>query len=659
MLLLVRLTAAVPLQSCEEDAAEADFVSPSSSGSGGGSIYGRIASSLFRSIGLPELADFLHQPPPVAPTPRPSPPVPVPAPASPPPEHPKVAQPPAAFATAAGAGSSSSSGVASELPDVSWTPEVWSGLPPQPMAVSVDEPARQRRVRAAFAHAWSGYRKHAWGADELDAGLQLGVHSYGMGLTLVDSLDSLMLMGTEAEIAEALEWIDGRLRFGAQEEINVFEVTIRVLGGLLAAYEATGHAPLLAKADELGGMLLFAFHTLHGLPYGTVGLKTKTRYNPKWSRGASTIAEVATLQLEFKALSRHTGNPAYDLVAQRVADHLRTMPQKGEAFWPADLPRGLYPMFISVETGKFSSNDITLGARADSLYEYLLKQWLFSGRTDTRMRAMYDESVAAIKTHLVRRGGARRCGNCTYIASWNHRTKVYREEMDHLVCFVPGMLALGADGATRDDDMTLARELMSTCVQMYTHSPSGLAPEIADFSHASKVRANNGARHCLLRPETVESLLIMWRLTGDAIYREWGWQIFEAIETHAKVATGGFASVKDVTAKQLTRNGHMESFFTAETLKYLYLLFGDGTAYPLDQYVFNTEAHPLRIHAEYRYGARWGSLPALGDLDAADAASASRNATARAAAVQDHARMRELVQARTALLARLPVGVAS
>ena len=166
-------------------------------------------------------------------------------------------------------------------------------------------------------------------------------------------------------------------------------------------------------------------------------------------------------------------------------------------------------------------------------------------------------------------------------------------------------------------------------------------------------------RHCLLRPETVESLLIMWRLTGDAIYREWGWQIFEAIETHAKVATGGFASVKDVTAKQLTRNGHMESFFTAETLKYLYLLFGDGTAYPLDQYVFNTEAHPLRIHAEYRYGARWGSLPALGDLDAADAASASRNATARAAAVQDHARMRELVQARTALLARLPVGVAS
>ena len=437
------------------------------------------------------------------------------------------------------------------------------------------------------------------------------------------------------------------------------QVTIRVLGGLLSAYEATGERALLSKADELGTQLLFAFYTPTGLPYGTVGLKSKTRYNPKWSRGASTIAEVATLQLEFKALSRHTANPAYDAVAQRVADYLRGMPARGAAFWPDDLPRGLYPMFISVEDGKFASNDITLGARADSLYEYLLKQWLLSGRTDQRMRSMYDESVSAIRTHLVRRGGARRCGNCTYIASWNHKSKVYKDEMDHLVCFVPGMLALGAWGATAEDDMILARELMATCVHMYTHSPSGLAPEIAEFSHATRVRAQAGAKHSLLRPETVESLFILWRLTGDPIYREWGWTIFEAIDTRARVAGGGFSPVKDVTAATLTLDGRMESFFTAETLKYLYLLFGDGSAYKLDEYVFNTEAHPLRVHHDYEYGAQYGGLPTLRDLNAAATISARHNASARAAAEQDHARIRARVRERDALLAQMPVALTS
>ena len=390
----------------------------------------------------------------------------------------------------------------------------------------------------------------------------------------------------------------------------------------------------------------------------------------QWSRGASTIAEVATLQLEFRALSRHTGNPVYDALASRVIDYLAAMPEAGDDTWPADLPRGLYPMFISVESGKFTSQEITLGARADSLYEYLLKQWLLSGRTDARMRSMYDASVSAIRTHLVRRGGGARCGNCTYLASWNHRTKNHREQMDHLACFTPGMLALGAAGDTYEADMQLARELMATCYQMYEHSPSGLAPEIAEFSTNQKVTAAANARHSLLRPETVESLLILWRLTGDAKYREWGWRIFEAIERHARVPTGGFSPVKDVTASQLKFDGRMESFFTAETLKYLYLLFGDGAQIPLDQYVFNTEAHPLRIHPDYAYGAQWGALPSLADLNGRATSAANTNSTGRSgsgssagrgdpAMAEEQARMRALVEARAALLARMPATLSS
>ena len=358
---------------------------------------------------------------------------------------------------------------------------------------------------------------------------------------------------------------------------------------------------------------------------------------------------MGTLQLEFRALSRHTGNPAYEAVAQRIMTYLRRLqhgvpssstPEGGA--WPSDLPRGLYPMFISPETGQWMSQEVTLGARADSLYEYLLKQWILSGRTDQRMRQMYDTSVEAIHARLVRRGGPDRCGNCTYLARWNHRTGEYTDTMDHLACFAPGMLILGAEGTRADADRELAVELMHTCYRMYADSPSGLAPEIAAFGHRTHVVAAEQAKHFLLRPETSESLLILWRLTGDPKYREWGWHIFGAIETHTKVPSGGYVPLKDVTLvpppqdevrpllpsgtcmQVLTtalrpvppsspQGGRMESFFTAETLKYLYLLFGDGSEYPLSEYVFNTEAHPLRIHDEYRYGA-WGSLPAEDEL---------------------------------------------
>lgn len=126
---------------------------------------------------------------------------------------------------------------------------------------------------------------------------------------------------------------------------------------------------LLERAEQIATKLLFAFQTPTGLPYGTVSLDTRLRFNPQWANGASTISEVATLQLEFRALSRHTGDPIYEAAAQRVMTHLRTMNR------PEELPRGVYPTFISPESGAFTNADVTLGARADSLYEYLLKQW--------------------------------------------------------------------------------------------------------------------------------------------------------------------------------------------------------------------------------------------------------------------------------------------
>ena len=87
----------------------------------------------------------------------------------------------------------------------------------------------------------------------------------------------------------------------------------------------------------------------------------------------------------------------------------------------------------------------------------------------------------------------------------------------------------------------------------------------------------------------------MYRLTKDPKYREWGWKIFNAFNSNTRVE-GGFASVGDVNRNPPPRSNKMESFFLAETLKYLFLLFGDNDSiFALDEWVFNTEAHPLPI----------------------------------------------------------------
>ena len=128
-----------------------------------------------------------------------------------------------------------------------------------------------------------------------------------------------------------------------------------------------------------------------------------------------------------------------------------------------------------------------------------------------------------------------------------------------------------------------------------------------------------------------------------------GWAIFSSIERHAKIVGGGYSGVRDVTTpahRPLQYTGRMESFFTAETLKYLWLLFGDGSHVPLDQYVLNTEAHPILIHKDYRWGGQWGSLPDVSELT-----QAIHNETSRHAA--ERAEMRHFAAARIRALEQL------
>lgn len=101
-------------------------------------------------------------------------------------------------------------------------------------------------------------------------------------------------------------------------------------------------------------------------------------------------------------------------------------------------------------------------------------------------------------------------------------------------------------------------------------------------------------KYYILRPEVIESYFYLWRLTKDPKYREWGWEVVQALERHCRVE-GGYTGIKNVYQTDSAKDDVQQSFFLAETLKYLFLLFSDDSLLPLDQWVLNTEAHPLPI----------------------------------------------------------------
>lgn len=494
--------------------------------------------------------------------------------------------------------------------------------------------ARQQSVKDAFIHAWSGYTKYAIGYDELMPLSQHGVDGLGgLGATVVDALDTAMIMGVDEVVSEAGSWIEKHLldRITKKGQVNLFETTIRLLGGLLSAYHLsggeqgmklthTGPKPTvyLETAKNLADRLLSAFTSSPTpIPFSDVILHDSTAH-PASGGGLSSTSEVSTLQLEFNYLSAVSGDPKYSVKAMKVLEHIKTLPKV----------EGLVPIFISPHTGEFSGENIRLGSRGDSYYEYLIKVWLQQGTAQdnslTYLYDMYTEAMKGVRHRLVQKSipnGLVFVGELPYGSEG-----AFSPKMDHLVCFLSGTLALGATkGITKEkamkdnllnfedlENLKLAEDLAKTCFEMYAVTSTGLAPEIAyfhtkDFSEGGLDGGNKSSeyvkdiiikpadRHNLLRPETVESLFVLYRITEDPKYREWGWQIFEAFEKYTKVDTGGYTSLDDVTTIPPHRRDKMETFFLGETLKYLYLLFADSSLIPLDKFVFNTEAHPFPI----------------------------------------------------------------
>ncbi|GAA5829513.1 hypothetical protein JCM3766R1_001130 [Sporobolomyces carnicolor] len=510
----------------------------------------------------------------------------------------------------------------------------------EPIAIDVE---RSNRILGALQESYRAYETHAFGFDDFHPISKKGSNMSPkgpIGYFLIDSLDSLWIAGMKDEFQRARDWVATELDFSRlDDKYHTFEITIRVLGGLLSAFHLSGEQDvmLLNKAVDLADRLLPAFDTPSGLPLSFVNLAQRKGLPDTDNYGLVSVAEAGTLQLEFKYLSELTGNPIYWQKVENAMNVIRKAPSKD----------GLVPIFMRFDTGHFIPSDIRLGSRGDSYYEYLLKQYLQTNKTEDLYREMHDHSMGGIKKWLVKKSkgiGKEGKGGLVYTAELqprkNRRGEVEFLEVpkqDHLVCFLSASLLLGASTSPEvsralslpplehefsersQDDWYLGKELLRTCADTYFSSKTGLAPEIANFytPRSDKSRPVSSSEPSnrewyinsrqltapeppidarnILRPETAESLFVAYRVTGDPIYREWGWKIFEAFERHCQLDEGGFASIRDVDEVPVTHEDRMETFWISETLKYLLLLFSGPDSVPLDRYVFNTEAHPLPI----------------------------------------------------------------
>lgn len=182
-------------------------------------------------------------------------------------------------------------------------------------------------------------------------------------------------MNLTSRLSHAREWMSTSLNYDQDHEVNTFETTIRMLGGLLSAhYLSTTYpemAPLtdddlgkpgedlyLEKAADLADRLLGAFDTGSGIPYASVNLKTQHGKGPDVDGGASSTAEAGSLQLEFKYLAMLMGEATYWEKSEKV---IQTIDDNG-------MEDGLLPIFIDADRGTFRGGNIRLGSRGDSYY---------------------------------------------------------------------------------------------------------------------------------------------------------------------------------------------------------------------------------------------------------------------------------------------------
>ena len=426
------------------------------------------------------------------------------------------------------------------------------------LLLEIDKSRMAEDVRREFLHCWNAYKKYAWGHDELKP-LSKSYRDWGrfsLCMTPVDAMDALTLMGLTDEAQEARELVTSKLSFDRDMEVKNFEITIRLLGGLLSNFQLTGDKRLLTLAEDLGNRLLPVFNSPTGMPYVYVNLKTGAVRD-----SITNPAEIGTLLIEFGTLSKLTGKAVFYEKAKRALVEV----------YNRRSPIGLLGSAINVETGAWTDSLSHISGGIDSYYEYLLKCWrLFD---DKECETMWRTSIDSAEKYL-----AHETATGFWYARVNMRTgKREQTRFGALDAFLPAVLALSGD-------LERAARLEESCYKMWTSF--GIEPEEIDYATMTVTEGGYP-----LRPEIIESAYYLYYITKRPRYLEMGRTFFDSLRRYCKTEAG-YAALKDVRTKE--KKDNMESFFLAETLKYLYLLYAPPETLDPTKVIFNTEAHPIR-----------------------------------------------------------------
>ncbi|KAK3115074.1 hypothetical protein LTR53_005940 [Teratosphaeriaceae sp. CCFEE 6253] len=516
-------------------------------------------------------------------------------------------------------------------------PQVQFSFPPESTEHAAKRKERLAAVKRSFERCWQAYKEHAWGHDEL-APLTGGARDGfgGWAANLVDNLDTLWIMGMKSEFEEAVtKALEIDLSVSTTEIINVFETTIRHLGGFLAAYDVSGDARLLDMAKQFGEMLIKAFDTPNRLPI--------TRWKPQEAMKGKQeadpvvlVAEIGSLTMEFTRLSQVTGDMKWYDAVDRITRLFDAQQEK------THLP-GMWPVVVNAKSAELTEDTFfTLSAMSDSLYEYFPKMYALLGGLEPVYKKLYDGSMATAIQHNLWRPMTPDSADILISGNVRASSKDLARldpQGQHLACFTGGMFALGGKLFKEPSHVEIGKKLTDGCIWAYKALPLGIMPEVFNMvpcdtraachwdeekwrqevknRHSEKpdvdelikdFRLPKGFtdlpdRRYILRPEAIESVFILYRITGEQYLQDAAWDMFAAI-TNATTTQLANAALSDISfsAEELARGttggttqfDSMESFWMAETLKYFYLIFSAPDVISLDEWTFNTEAHPFK-----------------------------------------------------------------
>ncbi|KAN0117545.1 glycoside hydrolase family 47 protein [Hyaloscypha variabilis] len=449
---------------------------------------------------------------------------------------------------------------------------------------------RADAVKAAFVHAWTGYKKYAFPHDELHpVSNSFSDSRNGWGASAIDAFSTACVMQIPDIVNTILDYIPTIDFDHTTEQVSLFETTIRYMAGMLSGYDflkgplsnlaenATAVDEVLKQVQRLADNLAYAFNTPTGIPSNNLNF-------PNTTDGSTTngLAQIGSLVLEWTHLSDLTGDQKYAKLSQKGESYLLAPQPSSSEPWP-----GLVGTNVDLSTGLFQDAFGGWVGGDDSFYEYLIKMYVYDSAKYSSYKDRWILAADSTIAHLASHPSTR--PDVTFVAEFNGQELIFQSE--HLACFDGGSFLLGGLALNEQKYIDFGLALVNGCHDTYVSTETGIGPEVFQWveNTTSSTDPNNPPAPAnqeafyeksgfyitdsdyILRPEYLESVYYAYRATGNQMYRDWSWDAFLAINNTCAVGSG-YAELTDVNASGGGGfNDFMDSFFFAEVLKYAYL----------------------------------------------------------------------------------------